>query len=244
MSRISIKGNVSANMSRPWLGSEREGGIASLACMRAALEAADGGAARGLEKLGVKVPEADSVTGLYRARQFKQRHLHAAARRIREDTTLAGKGAYNIEDYDYLEAHRRFKAQPDTQAARERRIGKEDARYFPKRARPALMVDEMPAAGGSRRAGRPWVHEMPASYHRRRAGGPDVQEISPAEARETAARRRARLLQEVDWDQVDAALEGFEYPEEELAAGAYVAPKRRRLAPVDWEAFNAWDNRP
>jgi len=45
-----LQGGMPANfgnsMPRPWLGSEREGGLASLACMRAALAAADGGGRR------------------------------------------------------------------------------------------------------------------------------------------------------------------------------------------------------
>ena len=234
-----IKVESSAHMSRPWLGSEREGGIASLACMRAALEAADGGAARGLEKLGagLEAPDPDAA-GKYKREQFNLRHLHAAKERAKNGQAGPEKGRASIHDYDYIEAWNRFKAQANTQEARESRQAREEARYFPKRAREALVVDEMPAAGGSRRAGRPWVDEMPAGW-RYRAGGPDVQEISPAEAREAAARRRARLLREADWDQVDAALEGFEYPEEELPA-AYVAPKRRRLAPdpLGWDWRN------
>ena len=114
------------------------------------------------------------------------------------------------------------------------------------------MVDEMPAAGGSRRAGRPWVDEMPAGW-RYRAGGPDVQEISEAEARAEAATRRARAggrLSEREWNRVLAKeLEGFEWPEEELPA-AYVAPKRRRLASdrrddrLGWDwASNKWHDR-
>jgi len=231
-------------MSRPWLGSEREGGIASLACMRAALEAATGarGAGGALLKLGVEVPEMNAL-GKYEAWQFKPKHLAAAKRRVALGPEATENDRYRIEDHDYLTAWDRFQNQEDTIAERQRLRAAQEAKYFaPKRPRPAIEIDDgfnldtMPEdlREAHRRAHQAYVDQVQRDDYRLHREGRSLPRPNVPWVERRPAGWQASGESEWDWLNLD----DFDLNMPEAAP----APKRRRRHRDDG-AMRAWENR-
>lgn len=87
---------------------------AALACMRAALEAADLGAHGSLEKLGVRVPEPHG--GLYHRTQFKLADVRATQAKVKNMATRvdAAKSVEYTRMKRYLEAYQKYQDQDNT----------------------------------------------------------------------------------------------------------------------------------
>jgi len=211
------------SMPRPWLGSAREGGLASLACMRAALAAADGGAGGGLEKLGARLQGAKlyvpkPVNGVYRRQQFINKDLKEARENI-------GKHPFSEADAAYtrmLQAWGSYTDQDNVVATQQKRRERE-AELFEEydRRRPAvdaLVVDDVPERGSGRAAG--------GAAYGRAYGDDDVLEITEVEAEGDAGRRRAaEKRRQEDADQAER-----EEEEARLRAQAAAARCRREQA--------------
>ena len=126
-------------------------GEAALACMRAALEAADLGAHGGLETLGARltVPQPSAGTGLYRGRQFNAKHLREARANVGKEVGTAKNDEYTR----YLQAYMAFQDQDNVvdRAKRRREVhAGAYSRHAATRPLPALEIEEWPAgaAGG------------------------------------------------------------------------------------------------
>jgi len=153
---------------------------AALACMRAALEQVDLGARGGLATLGVKVPAPDAL-GLYKAQQFSKKAIEKAQARVQNPRKVT------LDDVEYLEAYRLYKAQPNVLAQQAgRRAGDEDRHsQYAKRPRAAVEVE---AAGRSRGGGGAYARE-PCDC--------DVVEVGADEAAaEERARKRRREMED------------------------------------------------
>ena len=176
----SIKGGPKAAMS---LSVDSSG--AALACMRAALEQVDLGARGGLATLGVKIPEPDA-RGLYKAQQFRIKDIERAQARVQNPKKVT------IDDVEYLEAYRLYRAQPNVLAQQAgRRAGDEDRHSeYAKRPRAAVEVEAAGAgaAGRSRAGGGAYARE-PCDC--------DVVEVGADEAAaEERARKRRREMED------------------------------------------------
>jgi hypothetical protein len=220
---IRINGWLGANMSRPWLGSEREGGIASLACMRAALEAADGGAGGGLEKLGVrlqgaKLPVPQPVNGVYQRQQFTKKDLQEARDNIGKHPFTEADAAYT----KMLQAWGSYKDQDHVVATQQKRREREAALFEEddrrRRGVDALVVDDVPEWGSGRAAG--------GAAYGRAYGDDDVLEITEVEAGADAERRGAAAARRLR----DAERAEREEEEARLRAQAAAARRRRERA--------------
>ena len=153
--------------------------------MRAALEQVDLGARGGLATLGVKVPEPDA-RGLYKAQQFRIKDIERAQARVQNPKKVT------IDDVEYLEAHRLYKAQTNVLAQQAgRRAGDEDRHSeYAKRPRAAVEVEAAGAgaAGRSRGGGGAYARE-PCDC--------DVVEVGADEAAaEERARKRRREMED------------------------------------------------
>jgi hypothetical protein len=158
---------------------------AALACMRAALEQVDLGARGGLATLGVKVPEPDAL-GLYKAQQFRIKDIQRAQARVLNPQKVS------IDDVEYLEAYRLYRAQTNVLAQQAGRRAGDDDRHseYAKRPRAAVEVEAAGAgaAGRSRAGGGAYARE-PCDC--------DVVEVGADEAAaEERARKRRREMED------------------------------------------------
>jgi hypothetical protein len=153
---------------------------AALACMRAALEQVDLGARGGLATLGVKVPEPDAL-GLYKAQQFRIQDIERAQAGVQNPQKVT------LDDVEYLEAYRLYRAQPNVLAQQAGRRAEDDDRHSEYAKRPRAAV-EVEAAGRSRGGGGAYARE-PCDC--------DVVEVGADEAAaEERARKRRREMED------------------------------------------------
>jgi hypothetical protein len=154
---------------------------AALACMRAALEQVDLGARGGLATLGVKFRVPEPIDGLYKAQQFRNKDIERAQARVQNPQKVT------LDDVEYLEAYRLYRAQPNVLAQQAGRRAEDEDRHSQYAKRPRAAV-EVEAAGRRRGGGGAYARE-PCDC--------DVVEVGADEAAaEERARKRRREMED------------------------------------------------
>jgi hypothetical protein len=154
---------------------------AALACMRAALEQVDLGARGGLATLGARLKVPEPIDGLYKAQQFKIKDIDRAQAGVQNPQKVT------LDDVEYLEAYRLYRAQPKVLAQQAGRRAEDEDRHSQYAKRPRAAV-EVEAAGRSRGGGGAYARE-PCDC--------DVVEVGADEAAaEERARKRRREMED------------------------------------------------
>jgi hypothetical protein len=154
---------------------------AALACMRAALEQVDLGARGGLATLGARLKVPEPIDGLYKAQQFRNKDIERAQARVQNPQKVT------LDDVEYLEAYRLYRAQPNVLAQQAGRRAEDEDRHSQYAKRPRAAV-EVEAAGRRRGGGGAYARE-PCDC--------DVVEVGADEAAaEERARKRRREMED------------------------------------------------